>query len=226
MNSRTLISNILQKLVKVPLTFVVASTAIVVACLPQVGEALQFDRTAVAAGELWRLATAHLVHWNVEHLQWDLLMFVVLGAACEIRRRRRMWLCTATSTACVSILVLVFFPEIETYRGLSGVDTALFTLLAIDLMRDALKRQQPVMAVTIGALLVGFMAKTAYEAVTGHALFVDQTAAGFELLVWDHIVAAVVGAVIALSVGRRHLNVQGSFHRMPATSATSLWNCA
>jgi rhomboid family GlyGly-CTERM serine protease len=199
MNSRSLASNTLKWIAAIPVALVVATTAIIVACSPLAGDALQFDRTAIVGGEWWQLATAHVTHWNLEHLQWDLLMFVVLGAACEMRNRQRMRLCTGAAAACVSLLVLLCFPEIETYRGLSGVDTALFTLLAIDLMRDARKRQQPLMAAAIGGLLVGFMAKTGYEAATGHAFFVDQTAAGFELLVWDHIVAAAVGVVVAFS---------------------------
>jgi hypothetical protein len=132
-------------------------------------------------------------------LQWDLLMFIVLGAVCESRNRQRMWTCVAGAAAAVSFLVLVFFPAIDCYRGLSGIDTALFTLLAVDLIRDARRQQRQLIAGTVSGLLLGFIAKTVYEATTGHAFFVDQTAAGFELLVWDHIVAGFVGVLIGLA---------------------------
>ena len=68
--------------------------------------------------------------------------------------------------------------------------------------RDARRQKNWLSAVAIGGLFFGFIAKTAYEAVTGSAFFVDQHSAGFELLVWDHIVAGVVGAILALDVRR------------------------
>jgi rhomboid family GlyGly-CTERM serine protease len=229
MNSRSLASNTLKWIAAIPVTLVVATTAIIVACYPLASDALQFDRTVIAGGEWWRLATAHVTHWNFEHLQWDLLMFVVLGAACEYRDRRRMWLCTGLAAACVSLLVLCLFPDVETYRGLSGIDTALFTLLAIELMRDAKRWQSPWLAMAIGGLLFGFVAKTSYEAATGHALFVDQTAAGFELLVWDHVVAAVIGAVVAFGIAPQNdsaVRFPTQRARIPTDRATRLWNCA
>jgi rhomboid family GlyGly-CTERM serine protease len=198
MKVRTLMMAAIQHLARIPVTLAIALLAFGVACVPSIGEALQFDRAAIVAGELWRLASCHVTHWNAEHLQWDLLMFVVLGGLCELRSRRRMWNCVVAAAASVSILVFCLFPSMEMYRGLSGIDTALFTLLSVDLMCDALRERRKLFAFSIGGLLVGFIVKTAYEAVLGQALFVDQNLAGFELLVWDHIVAAVVGAVIAI----------------------------
>ena len=194
-----------QRAVQMPVTLTISFGAILIAFVSSAGELFQFDRAGLAAGEIWRLVTCHVVHWNAEHIQWDLLMFLVLGAACEIRNPRRMWLCVAAAAASVSLLVMCAFPGIESYRGLSGIDTALFTLLAIDLMRDAQRRQSGMLAATTGGLLLGFMGKTAYEAVTGHAFFVDQRSAGFELLVWDHVAASVAGAAIAFGTFSRHI---------------------
>src|SRR5579885_2133621 len=41
--------------------------------------ALRYDRNALAAGEWWRLATAHLVHLNLEHALADVLALVLLS---------------------------------------------------------------------------------------------------------------------------------------------------
>jgi hypothetical protein len=37
--------------------------------------AMALDREALASGQLWRLWTGHLVHWNLSHLIWDGLTF-------------------------------------------------------------------------------------------------------------------------------------------------------
>ena len=201
MNFVTLTTTVVRQLARIPVTLAVGLLAVVIANVTPADQFLQFDRAAIAAGEAWRLATGHFTHWNAEHLQWDLLMFVVLGTLCEMRNPQRMRRCVVAAAGVVSMLVFCVFTDIDTYRGLSGIDTALFTLLAIELMRDARRQRSGMLAIVTGALLLGFVAKTAYEAVTGQAMFVNQQSAGFELLVWDHIVAAVVGTLFALGVG-------------------------
>jgi rhomboid family GlyGly-CTERM serine protease len=191
------ITFIIRQAARVPVTLTMAMCAVAIACVPSVGEMLEFDRTRIAAGEIWRLATGHLTHWSVEHLQWDLVMFVTVGAVCEIRNPRRMRLCVVAAAASVSAVVFFGFPTMEAYRGLSGIDTALFTLLAVDLLRDAWRHRNFTVATAAGFFLAGFAVKTAYEAITGQALFVDQHSAGFDLLVWDHIVAAAAGMIVA-----------------------------
>jgi rhomboid family GlyGly-CTERM serine protease len=189
--------SLLKLLSKIWLTLAIAFLAVGVALAPSSASWLQFDRTEVATGELWRLATCHVTHWNGEHLAWDLLMFVVLGAVCELRDPRRMRSCVVGAAAAVSAMVCLCFPGIETYRGLSGIDTALFVFLAVGIVRDGTQEDNRGLTLAAGGLLVGFAAKTMYEAVTGQTFFVDQSQAGFVPLVWDHIVAGCVGAVAA-----------------------------
>jgi rhomboid family GlyGly-CTERM serine protease len=193
----SIISSIFRQIARIPISLALAVLAVVVAAVPSAGGALQFSRLEIMSGEFWRLATCHLTHWNSEHLQWDLLMFVVLGALCEVRDRRRMVYCLIMSAAAVSLLVLCMFPGISQYRGLSGIDTALFMLLAIDLIRDARRQENWILATIAVGLFFGFIAKCVYEALTLQPLFVDQRAAEFDLLVWDHIVAAAIGGGLA-----------------------------
>jgi rhomboid family GlyGly-CTERM serine protease len=193
---RKLVTVVIEQSARVPVTLAVALLAVVIACIPSAADLLQFDRVRIASGEIWRMATGHLTHWNMDHIQWDLLMFVAVGAICELRDPRRMRLCVMAAAASVSMLVFSAFPSVDAYRGLSGIDTALFTLLAIDLMRDAVRYKSGMLALVAGGLLFGFVAKTGFEAVTGHAYFVNQDAAGFDLLIWDHVAAAVVGALV------------------------------
>lgn len=190
-------TTVVQLLARLPVTLAIGGLTLAVAFWPSVAELWQFNRAAIEGGEFWRLATCHVTHWNLEHFQWDWLMFLMLAAACEWRDRARMVGVTVGAATAVSIVVWAWFPEIETYRGLSGMDTALFTMLAIDVMyAAALQRNRPLL-LAVGGLLLGFAAKTAYEAISGQTYFVDQEAAGFVPLVWDHVAAGVVGGVCA-----------------------------
>ena len=193
---------IAQWLTRFPVTLAVGLAALMIAVFPAASEVLQFDRASISAGEVWRLVTCHLTHWNGDHLHWDLLMFVVIGGACELRNPRQMRWCVAMSAAVVAGLVLYCFQAIQEYRGLSGIDTALFTLLAINSVCDARREGNYILAMTASGLLGGFVAKTAFEAATGQTIFVDQESAGFALLVWDHIAAGVGGAMGAFVTGK------------------------
>lgn len=42
---------------------------------------LQYDRTAIAHGELWRNFTAHFVRFEVNHLGWDVAVLLFAGTA-------------------------------------------------------------------------------------------------------------------------------------------------
>ena len=64
-----------------------------IAVVPGLSESLQFDREAVAGGEIWRIVTGHFCHWNFDHLFWDLSMFLILGAMLERDERPRLLIC-------------------------------------------------------------------------------------------------------------------------------------
>lgn len=137
---RTTRSGRLPLLLSAPVCTALAFGAAAALLVPSVTLALQYDRAAIVAGEWWRLITGHLTHWNGEHLFWDAAMFVVLGAILERRSRRHFVACLIASTIAISATVWLLHPELERYRGLSGVDTALFAMVAVDLLRDALRQ--------------------------------------------------------------------------------------
>jgi rhomboid family GlyGly-CTERM serine protease len=152
---------------------------------------LELDRAAVARGEVWRLLTGHWTHWTVDHLVWDSLGFVVLAVLCETRvSRGRLLLGVAGSALAVSAGVW-FLPEIEhiaRYRGLSGIDSALFVLLAVSLMRE-----RPL----AGLALAAFLGKSAWEVATGSTLFVQT--GSFVPVPLAHLVGGAWGLILGIA---------------------------
>jgi rhomboid family GlyGly-CTERM serine protease len=169
-----------------------------------ISQMLQFDRAAIAAGEWWRILTGHLVHWNANHFIWDALMFVVLGLLCERRARTRTAICLAASSLAISASVFWLLPQMNYYRGLSGVDSALFTLALALLWKEARRDGDRLMIVMTIAGLACLAGKLAYEIATGATLFVDSSGAGFTPLPLVHAVGAVVGLGVGLCRVGRH----------------------
>jgi rhomboid family GlyGly-CTERM serine protease len=181
----------------VGVTLSVCLLAALAACFQPITAALEFDRAAIVADEWWRMVGGHITHWNADHLMWDGLMFAVLGALCERRSRPRFLLCLALSALAISGGIWWLLPAIESYRGLSGIDSALFTLAAATMLADARHNGDRVAAAVVLATLAGFAAKLTYEMLTGDTLFVDSAAAGFVPLPLAHVVGGCVGLAIS-----------------------------
>lgn len=163
---------------------------------PDVAAALQFDRAALAAGELWRLLTAHLTHFTPSHLAWDVGVLVGLGWFCERESRRQTVLALALAAGAVSATVWYVLPDLQSYRGLSGLDCALFGLLA---MRQ-LQQRSPAAKLTGLLALVALGFKSGWETLSGAPLFV--TGGEFVPVPLAHLVGAGCGVVAGLGRGR------------------------
>ena len=178
-------------------TWSLCLAAIIIGCVPCLGAALQLDRAATG-GQWWRAYTAHLAHWNTDHLFWDVLMFAVLGTLCERHGRRQFVVCLVAAATAISAAVWWLEPAMSRYRGLSGIDSALFTMTAVAMLKQAWPgRDYPILAAG-SAAIVAFAVKVIYEVATGDTLFVDSAAAGFVPLPSSHLVGGCVGTATAL----------------------------
>ncbi|HET8577679.1 MAG TPA: rhombosortase [Methylomirabilota bacterium] len=148
---------------------------------------LEWDRQAIEAGQYWRLLTGHSVHWSLAHLGWDAVAFVMLGAGCERLAPRRFLACSLVSAVLIGLGLWQLRPDLAAYRGLSGVDSALFTMLAATRLRAGEK------AVPILAYLVLFTGKLCFEALTGSALFVPVQLVGATPVPLAHLIGGTVG---------------------------------
>jgi rhomboid family GlyGly-CTERM serine protease len=155
--------------------------------IPGAARWLEYDRAALAGGEVWRLVTGHFVHWSIEHLWWDLIAFAALGMLCERESRTRFLACVGGAALTVSLTLWWAMPGLERYRGLSGLGSALFVLLAVSLMRHGDSRR-----LVAGAwALVAFLAKLAWEGATGGTLFVHD--ASLTAVPLAHLAGAIAG---------------------------------
>jgi len=164
---------------------------------PAATAALQFDREAVAAGQLWRLIACHWTHWTDDHLIWDLIVYLGLGWTCVLMNPRATARTLALASLLVGAGVWLLLPEMTRYRGLSGLDSALFVLLALQLAARLPANRR----LLIHAALLAFLAKTAYEAATAATLFAASGDA-FIPVPAAHLLGGLA-ALLALAVARR-----------------------
>jgi rhomboid family GlyGly-CTERM serine protease len=182
-------------------TMVLAVVTIVIFAFPALTSSLQLNYDSVMSGQWWLVLSGHLTHYDGQHLFWDLLMFVVLGAICERQNKKLFGVLLVIMATIVSLTVMFACSDISEYRGLSGIDTGLFAWLTITQLRTSLAGRDRYFAAfwaTSGLLLIG---KLGFEMITGDVLFVQ--ADGFKPILESHLAGTAVGALVALAIPTR-----------------------
>lgn len=89
---------------------------------PDATDRLRYERAGILDGELWRLATGHLVHGDGLHLAWNLLGVLIVWWLVAREYSPRQWLLIlAVSTAGTDLGFLLFERDLDWYVGFSGV---------------------------------------------------------------------------------------------------------
>ena len=180
--------------------------------VPAAAEQLQFDHSRVVTGEWWRIVTCHFTHWSTGHLVWDLAAFVLLGRLCGWRSPKRLLTCLGTAAVAIPLVVGLCQPGML-YRGLSGLDSALFTLLAAWLLRQNTEDCEWRGIVLPAITLLAFAGKITYESLSGNAIFVSG--ADMVPVPLAHLAGAGVGLCFGLIGGNPPLR---SEHRETAAT--------
>ncbi|CAM2835413.1 rhombosortase [Rariglobus hedericola] len=188
-------------------TLTVSVLAVIIHFVPALGNVLQFDRAAVAHGQVWRFFSAHLTHFGDDHLRWDLLAFVILGAMAERISRRAFLLTLGVSALIISTGVWVAQPQFTTYRGLSGIDSALFSFVIADLLATGWRERHRFSLIVGVAALGGFLAKCVFEVLTGNTVFVEAGEV-FAPVPLAHLLGGAVGAAVVMWQSVRHRAIQ------------------
>ena len=178
-------------------SLLVSGSVLALFALPGLAGTIEWQRASVLDHEWWRILTGHLSHTSVPNLFWNLATFLVLGAICETQNRRRFLLATVLTAVTVPMAVLLAAPETTAYRGLSGIDSALFGLLLVTVVRKAWDQERRSLAVLLCGTGVLFLGKIAYEVTTQQALFAVDSS-GFVPLPLAHLAGAAVGLLVAL----------------------------
>lgn len=154
--------------------------------------ALEYDRHALAAGEVWRIWTGHLVHFSARHAVVDLATLAALAWAVEMRCGHRvaagLLLC---APPLLSLALFFCVPELAVYRGASGLCVVYGSALALALWSGSRRMRASVLLVA--AL---FVLKTGFEAIGSPADF-SGLGDGVRVAWQAHVFGALIGVLCA-----------------------------
>jgi rhomboid family GlyGly-CTERM serine protease len=150
-------------------------------------EALRYDRTALAAGQWWRLLTAHFVHLDFDHAALNSLGLVLMWALFARDYRPLHWLAILIgSIAAIDAGLWLRDSTVSWYVGSSG---ALHGIMAAGTLAHLRRHDLD------GWILAAFVvAKLAYEQSAGALPFTDSHAG---VVVDAHLFGTFAGAGVA-----------------------------
>lgn len=173
----------------------VVTLALVTVLLQAVGEPavrwLQYERSAILDGQLWRLISGHIVHLGWVHLALNLvgLALLVAGFSAPFLFRFPQTFTVLFGLALgTSLGLLAFSDEMVWYVGLSGVLHGLALLLAVRMWQKE--------RTAAGILSLGLIIKVGWEQATGGEPALEE-AIGGAVVVDAHLYGVVSAALIA-----------------------------
>jgi rhomboid family GlyGly-CTERM serine protease len=150
-------------------------------------EVMRYDRTALAAGQWWRLLSAHIVHLDFGHAALNSLGLVLMWALFARDYRPRQWLAIVlTAMAAIDAGLWLRDSTVAWYVGSSG---ALHGVMAAGTLAH-LRRGD----LDGWILAVFIVVKLAYEQFAGALPFTDSHAG---VVVDAHLYGAIGGLSIA-----------------------------
>lgn len=155
-------------------------------------EALQYQRSALQSGQLWRLVSAHLVHLGWGHVLLNVsalcLVAWIFARACTVGCLAILGLAAA---AAIDLGLWLLDPQIHWYVGLSGV---LHGLLAGCVVLELAHGWR-----ASAWIALALAAKLAWEQAFG-PLPLTAEAAGGPVVVQAHLYGALGGSLAALAM--------------------------
>ena len=159
--------------------------------LPTLSASLEYNRTAILAGELWRLWTGHLVHFSFQHAVMDGIALLVAGLmTIHLFGTERIWRHFFWLAPMISLGLMWWSPTLMVYRGLSGIAVALALLVAAELYQT-----NPPSRPWVAFFCVVMVLKTIGEA-NGFTLTSSSLPADVQVEWRAHVLGAVGAAMV------------------------------
>ncbi|MCD4781743.1 MAG: rhombosortase [Candidatus Omnitrophica bacterium] len=127
-----------------------------------------YNRSAIAQNEVWRLLTGHLVHYNFDHLFWNVLAFGIIGTTVELKSLKRFYRALLISFTGVGLWLWLGAYTLPEYSGLSGALNGLFVGAIWMEWKDT--KQNYLILILLGAI-----AKIIFELLTHQTIFMQPS---------------------------------------------------
>lgn len=194
-------------------TLGVVALALGASFIPGAPSVLEYERSRIAHGELWRLLSAHFVDAWPGLAIVDLPVLVVLGSWLELRVGARALLVMLASALAASAAVWFAREDLELYQGSSAIGYGVFAALTVNLVRD---ERGTFVRIAAGAALALITIKTGGELAGLWFVAIAPLPSGVEAVAIAHAAGGLAGGCVELAWIRKVQRLQRA-----STSRTS-----
>ena len=177
----------------------ITGLSVVIYLTPSLTEQFIYDGNAIIAGEWWRMILCHLVHYSPSHLFYNGIVFFIVGIWIEKRIPSLFGTLCLIMALSISLVLLIFKPEVIYYAGLSGIACG---AVVFCLLFEALKQANRWRTIYLAILLLLVAGKLFFEIITGQNLFVTIDSEIKPVFV-THFVGAVVATVFFFGIRKK-----------------------
>ena len=157
-------------------------------------QALRFERSAVQAGEAWRLLTGHFAHLGWRHLLLNLAGLLLVWLLVGQRFDRRQWLVVIALTVLgIDLGFWLLDPDLDWYVGLSGLLHGVLVAGLAARIGDGSREALILLLIIVGKLL--------WEQLIG-PMPGSESLAGDSVVVNAHLYGAIAGGLAGMVVIR------------------------
>lgn len=158
---------------------------------------LVFDRDAILAGQVWRLWTAHGVHFSWSHATIDsLTLFAVVWALARHGSVRTVVWALLAGAPLIALGLLLAVPDMRVYAGASGLVMLVAATAGGKLWRDV-----PRLRGLLGLLAAAAVIRLALDA-SGVLLPFGTLPDGIRVAWQAHALGLILGGLFAVGVKR------------------------
>jgi rhomboid family GlyGly-CTERM serine protease len=165
--------------------------------LGPVPDLLIYDQQLFKHHQLWKLASAHFVHSDHEHLIWNIAALLILGGLLEIRSRKLLIGALMAGIVGVDLLLIANPAQIHYFAGLSGILNSLLVTVFWCFLIEHKKNHQKCRLILISSLLC--LGKIVVEISIDGSLF---TRTAWSPLPQSHLAGFLAGLIYSYWLNR------------------------
>lgn len=169
----------------------------------------EYTRGAIARGEWWRLWSGHFVHFGAWHCFWNIVVTLIAGL--QVERRAPIWtrVFLALSPGLIGAMLFVTTPDLERFRGFSGVAAGLVAAWAALDYRDGKRSRATLVAGILALKITSDVFSSRLLLSAAENLDVVPSAAA-------HLAGVISAALLGIAwAGARIFVVKNQLHRVP-----------
>lgn len=171
-------------------TFGILMMCLLIHYIPEISDMLIYDRAAISDGELWRLVSSPLVHYDKAHLYYNLMAFGIAGWCVESVSPGYFSILCLSNAMLMTPILFITMPEMNQYAGLSGIACSMLVFYALHHFSESRWLSL--------AILMAISAKIVFELLNARSVLPYPNQSSFTIVPQSHLIGCLIAVMMCM----------------------------